>query len=219
MKFTESAGGAKKTGLDYFKLEMGENKCRMVGDLLARYCYWKKLKENNIPVECLGFDRKKERFTNTEKDWFKEYFPFKDNGDKNNCVWSYAIQVIDPKDNKLKLFGLKKKLFDQIMDLAKEIGDPTNTETGWDLIFEKKKTGPNRFNIEYKLKDRVIEVRALSEEELELIKDIKTIDELIPRPTPDEQHAFIKSAWLEGQKEEPNVDPAATDSFDDDIPF
>ena len=29
-----------------------------------------------------------------------------------NCSWSYVILVIDPKDGKLKLFGLKKKLFE-----------------------------------------------------------------------------------------------------------
>ena len=105
------------------------------------------------------------------------------------------------------------------MDLAKDIGDPTNPVTGWDLIFDKKKTGPNRFNIEYKLKDRAIEVRALTEEELEIIKDIKPIDELIPRPTPEEQLAFIKSAWLEGEKEEENANDDATAEFEEDIVF
>lgn len=122
--FNDSNGQAKKSGMEYIKFEFGENTMRMVGELLPRYAYWKQLKDNNIPVECLSFDREKERFTNIEKDWFKHYFS------DSKCVWSYVIQVIDPRDGKLKLCGLKKKLFDQIQDLAKELGDPTDPETG-----------------------------------------------------------------------------------------
>lgn len=129
--FDETEGQAKKTGLEYIKFEFGENKMRMVGQLLPRYAYWKQLKDNNIPVECLSFDRDKEKFTNIEKDWFKHYFPKKPDGKDMTCVWSYVIQVIDPKDGKLKLCGLKKKLFDQIKDASKKhLGDPTDPVTG-----------------------------------------------------------------------------------------
>ena len=115
--FNSAHGSAKKSGLDYIKLEFGENTFRMVGQLLPRYAYWKKMGDNNIPIECLSFDREKERFTNIEKDWFRHYFP------DQKCVWSYVIQVIDSKDGQLKLMGLKKKLFDQIQDLAEDLGE------------------------------------------------------------------------------------------------
>ena len=224
LAFNTANGSAKKSGLDYIKLDIGENVFRMVGDLLPRYCYWKKLGDHSIPVECISFDRGQERFTNIEKDWFKHYF--KD----EKCVWSYVIQVIDMNDGKLKLMGLKKKLFDQIQDLAKELGDPTDPVTGWDVVVDKKKTGPHAFNIEYKLKERSINVRALTDDELEEIKNIKSIDDLIPRPSAEEQQAFIEANWI--NQEEENTDNEAIDEFskdssndkpksdfDDDIPF
>jgi len=223
LAFNSANGSAKKSGLDYIKLELGENKFRMVGELLPRYCYWKKLNDNNIPVECLAFDRQKERFTNVEKDWFRHYFP------DQKCVWSYVVQVIDSKDGKLKLMGLKKKLFDQVLDLAKDLGDPTNPETGWDVIVDKKKTGPHIFNIEYKLKERAIDTRPLTDEERVEFEKVKPIDELIPRQDAEEQKAFIESNWV--NKQEENVDTDSVDEFtntdsdkpkddfDDDIPF
>ena len=223
LTFNSANGSAKKSGLEYIKLGLGENQFRMVGELLPRYAYWKKAGEHNIPMECLSFDRAQERFTNIEKDWFKHYFA------DQKCVWSYAIQVLDSKDGKLKLMGLKKKLFDQIQDLAADLGDPTDPITGWDVIVEKKKTGPHIFNIEYKLKERAIKVRELTDDEKAECEKIKPIDELIHRQTPEEQLAFIESNWL--NKQEDNVDNEAVDElgsptddkpkndFDDDIPF
>ena len=216
--FGDSAGGAKKNDLDYIKFVEGENKMRLVGELLPRYCYWKKLGNNNIPVECLAFDRNKERFLNTEKDWFKHYFPKNDKGEDMRCVWSYAIQVIDLRDGKLKMCGLKKKLFDQIKELAdKHLGDPTDPDEGWDVVFEKKKTGPHAFNVEYTLDQLSSKKRALTEAERAELEKVKPIDELIPRPTADEQLAFIKQAWLE--KEEENTDKEVESEFEEDIPF
>ena len=223
LAFNNANGSAKKSGLDYIKLELGETTFRMVGELLPRYCYWKQMGDHSIPVECLSFDREKERFTNIEKDWFKHHFA------DQKCVWSYVIQVIDMKDGKLKLMGLKKKLFDQILDLANDLGDPTDPVNGWDVIVDKKKTGPHIFNIEYKLKERAIKARELTAEEMVEFEKVKPIDELIPRQSPEEQKAFIEQAWI--NKEEDNVDKESIDEFadkttdkpkddfDDDIPF
>ena len=219
--WNESAGEAVKTKLDYIKFEMGKNRMRMVGDILPRYCYWKRLKDNNIPVECLAFDRDEEKFLNSEKDWFKHHFPKKENGDNMNCSWSYVIRVFDPKDGKLKLCGLKKKLFEQIQTMDKEhLGDPTNPETGWEIVFTKKKTGPLAYNIEYTLDQLDCKVKPLTAEEKEIVKDMPSIDEVLPRQTADQQHAFIKTAWLEPETQaESNVDQNAANAFDDDTPF
>jgi len=229
MNFGDSAGGAKKNNLDYVKFGEGTNRIRFVGEILPRYCYWKQLKTNNIPVECLSFSREKEMFTNTEKDWFKHYFPKREDGKDVYPVWSYAIQAIDLNDGKLKMCGLKKKLFEQILKLSQKpaFGDPTDVNTGWDIVFEKTKTGPHAFNVEYNLDQLECKVRALTDEEKETIKDIKPIDELIPRPSAEDQKAFIETAWF-GEEEANTDDDAAkaaagersdADKFDDDIPF
>ena len=218
--FNDAEGSAKKVGLDYLKLSLGQNKVRLVGGLLPRYAYWKMLKTNTIPVECLSFDRKEERFLNAEKDWFKHHFPKNEKDEDMRCVWSYVIQAIDLKDGKLKLFGLKKKLFDQIQDAGrKHLGDPTDPVKGWDVIFDKKSTGSNVFNVEYTLDVMACKNRALNADELAIIKDMKSIDELIPRPTAEQQKLFIETAWIEGEKPESNVDKQALLDFDEDIPF
>lgn len=176
--FGDSAGGAIKSKLDYIKFNLGVNSFRIVGEILPRYAYWKDLNKNSIPVECLSFDRNQERFTNIEKDWFKHYFPKREDGKDMYPVWSYVGTVIDPSDGKLKMVGFKKKLFEQIQALAKkkQFGDPTDLVTGWDIVFEKKKTGPHAFNVEYILDQIECKVRPLTEAELELIAELPDID-------------------------------------------
>lgn len=214
LAFSSAHGSAKKGDLDYIKLETGINTFRLVGEILPRYAYWKQYKGNSIPVECLSFDRAKEKFLNVETDWFAHYFP------EEKCVWSYVIQVIDIKDGKLKLLGLKKKLYDQIKSLAQEIGDPTDFTTGWDCVVEKVKTGPHIFNVEYKLKERSITVRALTEDELEKVKALKPIDEVLPRPKEEDQRKFIESAWVNtGANSEEKMTDEEKAAFEKDVPF
>jgi len=219
LSFSEAHGSAKKNGLDYIKLEFGENEFRIVGDILPRYAYWKNLTKNgntfSIPIECLSFNREKEVFDNVEFDWYKEFFP------KEKCVWSYVARVID-KNGELKLCGLKKKLFDQILTAAEALGDPTDPETGWTIKVNKKKTGPNVYNVEYDLLQLKLKKEPLTPEQKELIKDMPPIEELVPRPTPEQQKAFIEQAWFSKDDEkETNVDSDAIAELDtdDDIPF
>lgn len=193
LTFNKIHGEAIKSDIEYFKFEDGKNKFRLVGDVLPRYVYWKDTPDSkkSIAIECLSFDREKEKFTNIEKDWFSHYFP------EDKCTWSYLVQVIDPKDNKVKVLGLKKKLFQSMLDMAQEhLGDPTDPKDGWDVVVMKKKTGPLAFNVEYTLDQLACKKRPLSEEELALIKNLKPIDELFPRPNPDDQRAFIEKTWI-----------------------
>lgn len=131
ISFKDTKGAAQKGG-EYFKFKDGENRFRLVGDVIPRYVYWKKNGDQNLSVECLGFDREQEKFTNVEKDWFRHYFNEKDSEGKfrENCAWSYVGQVIDLEDGKVKLIGHKKKLFQAIIDAAETLGDPTDPETG-----------------------------------------------------------------------------------------
>lgn len=184
LKFNQSKGSAQKNSIESVKYVDGENRIRIVGDILPRYVYWLKGENNkNVPVECLAFNRDEERFDQGEKDWVREYYP------DMNCVWGYCTQGI--VGDKIMVVNLKKKLWEQVITAAEDLGDPTDPETGWDIVFEKKKTGPHVFNVEYQLKVLRCKPRPLSEEEMELVKELKSMDEVMPRPTPDQQKEFL----------------------------
>jgi hypothetical protein len=205
LAFGNAKGSAQKNRADSFEMKTGENRIRMVGDLLARYVYWLKGDNNkSIPVECLSFDRDIEKFTNVEKDWVKEYHP------DLKCGWAYVIQAIDPADGKLKIWNLKKKLLEQIMSAAEDLGDPTDPETGWDVVFEKKKTGPLPINVSYELKALRLKVRPLTDEERATIAELKSMDEVFPRPTADSQKEFLEKLRT-GSSE--NVDESVGEEF------
>ena len=218
LKFNETVGAAKHVKVDYYKFTEGENVFRMVGDIIPRYVYWKKTPDGskNMSIECLGFDRDQEKFLNIEKDWFQHYFS------KDKCSWSYLVQVFDPEDGKLKVLGLKKKLFQQILDMAhKHLGDPTNPEEGWTVVVNKIKTGPLAFNVEYQLDQLSCKKQALTKEQVDTLAESKDIDELFIRQTPDEQKIFIEKVWFSKPevKEEESIPDTVAKNFDDDIPF
>jgi len=226
IKFGDANGEAKR-GSSWYKIKDGENKMRLVGDIVARYVYWKKNKEgNNLSIECLSFDRDAEKFTNIEKDWFRDYFSEKKMVEgkekyKDNCQWSYVVQVIDPTDGEVKPFGLKKKLFEQIMSAAKRLGDPTDVVNGWDVVFTKKKTGPLAYNVEYTLEVLDCKKEALTGERLEAAKAAKSIDEVVPRPTSDEVKKFMETNYntTTVKTEKSFVPSDVNDDFNTDIPF
>ena len=184
IQFNQHKGSAQKTSIETFQYVDGDNKMRIVGDILARYVYWIQGENaKNIPLECLSFDRNTEKFNNLEKDWVREYYP------DLKCGWSYATQCID--NGKVKVVNLKKKLWEQIITAAEDLGDPTNTETGWDICFKRVKTGPLPYNVEYQLQALKCKPRALTEEELEVISDLRSMDDVMPRPTPDAQKELL----------------------------
>ena len=188
LKFGDSKGSAQKTSIEQYAMVNGDNQVRLVGDLLPRYVYWIEGENNkNIPFECLSFDRATETFNNKEKDWVRTYYP------DLNCGWAYAVQCIDPSDGKVKVFNLKKKLMEQILTLAEDLGDPTDPEKGWPICFKRVKTGPLAYNIEYQLQAITCQkaVGPLTEEEKELVKDLRSMDEVLPRPTPDAQKELL----------------------------
>lgn len=220
LKFNEVAGEAKKSDVNYYKFEDGENRFRMVGDVLPRYVYWLKSPDNKtLAIECLSFDRDEEKFTNIEKDWVTDFKP------DEKCSWSYLVQVIDLDETdptkKVKVLGLKKKLFQQILDIAgKHYGDPTDPENGWDCVVERKKTGPLPFNVEYTLDQLSSKPRALDKDEMAAIKELKPIDSLFPRPKPEEQKAFLDKVFLGDKGDDENTDQdAVKDLADEDVPY
>ncbi len=186
LNFNEQKGGKQKGNFDTYEMA-AENTVRIVGDILPRYVYWiDRPGGKPVPMECLAYNRETERFDNAERDYVKEYFP------DLKCGWAYATQVIDIKDGTLKVLNLKKKLWEQVMTAAEDLGDPTNTETGYDLVFKKVKTGPLAYNVEYQLQVLKLKKRALTATEKEVIADLKSMDELMPRPTPASQKEFLE---------------------------
>jgi len=184
LAFNQSRGSAQKSNINSYVYKDGDNKIRLVGDILARYVYWINGENNkNIPFECLSFDRNEERFNNKERDWVREYYP------DLKCGWSYATQCIS--DGQVKVVNLKKKLWEQIITAAEDLGDPTDPETGWDVHFKRVKTGPLPYNVEYQLQALKCKPRALSEVEKSLIQDLKSMDDVMPRPTPDAQKELL----------------------------
>ena len=184
ISFNQQKGSAQKTSIKSFQYVNGDNKMRLCGDILARYVYWiKGQNDKNIPMECLSFDRNTESFNNKEKDWVREYYP------DLKCGWSYATQCID--NGEIKVVNLKKKLWEQIITAAEDLGDPTDPDTGWDICFKKVKTGPLPYNVEYQLQALKCKPSALSEDDKALLEDLKSMDDVMPRPTPDAQKELL----------------------------
>ena len=206
ISFNQQKGAAQKSSIDTFSFRDGDNKMRLVGDVLARYVYWIEGENGkNIPLECLSFDRNAERFTNIEKDWVREYYP------DLKCGWSYAMQCIDPADGKVKVVNLKKKLWEQIITAAEDLGDPTDVDTGWDVCFKRVKTGPLPYNVEYQLQVLKCKPRALDATELTAIEGLKSMDEVMTRPTPDAQKELLDR--LRGPSQE-QMDESLEAEFD-----
>jgi hypothetical protein len=148
-------------------------------------------------MECLSFDRATETFNNKEKDYVRDFFP------EIKCGWAYAIQCIDPADGKVKVLNLKKKLMEQIMVAAEDLGDPTDAETGWDVHFQRVKTGPMAFNVEYRLQALKCKNRPLNEAEQEAIAEIRSMDDVLPRPTADAQLELLQRITTPAGNEAP----------------
>ena len=74
---------------------------------------------------------------------------------------------------------------------AEDLGDPTDAETGWDVHFKRVKTGPMAFNVEYQLQVLRCKTRALTDEEKGKIEELKSMDEVLPRPSADAQKELL----------------------------
>ena len=205
LAFSQTKGKAVKKSFDAFEYKDGENILRLVGGVLPRYIYWLKgTNGKDIPVECLAFDREAEKFNKKEYDHVPDYMSDK------KCSWSYSVNCIDLKDGKVKILNLKKKLFEQIVSAADDLGDPTDPDTGWDVVFKRIKTGPLPFNVEYTLSVLRCKKRALTESEKEAVAASESIDVKYPRQTPEEVKATLERI-INGPAEaaDPTTDPEA----------
>lgn len=186
LKFGDTKGKAVKKTVEAYEYKDGEQSVRLIGGVLPRYVYWLKGTNNkDIPIECLAFDRDLEKFNNVETDHVPQYYPDK------KCSWAYSVNCIDPKDGREKALNLKKKLFEQIMNAAETLGDPTDPETGWDIVFKRVKTGPLPFNVEYHLMPLKCKTRPLTADEQKVANEAESIDSKFPRPSPSDVKASL----------------------------
>lgn len=204
LKFGETKGKAVKKSVESYEYKDGENVVRLVGGVLPRYVYWLKGTNNkDIPIECLAFDREKEKFTNVETDHVPAFFPDK------KCSWAYSINCIDPKDGKVKVLNLKKKLFEQIITAAEDLGDPTDYDSGWDVVFKRQKTGPLPFNVEYTLAVLKCKKRSLTPEERAAANAAEDIDSKFQRPSPEEVKAALEKIAAGSEEDSEQTDGEA----------
>lgn len=204
LKFGETKGKAVKKSVESYEYKDGENVVRLVGGVLPRYVYWLKGTNNkDIPIECLAFDREKEKFTNVETDHVPAFFPDK------KCSWAYSINCIDPRDGKVKVLNLKKKLFEQVITAAEDLGDPTDYDSGWDVVFKRQKTGPLPFNVEYTLAVLKCKKRSLTPEERAAANAAEDIDSKFPRPSPEEVKAALEKIAAGSEEESEQTDGEA----------
>lgn len=207
LSFATSKGGAVSKKIETYTYKDGENVVRLVGGILPRYVYWVKGTNNkDIPVECLAFNRDKEKFDNLEVDHVTEFHP------DLKCTWSYSMNCLDPSDGKVKVLPLKKKLFAQIRDAAADLGDPTDLDKGWDVVFKRTKTGPLAYNVEYTLSVLRCKQRALTDAERATVEAADTIDTKYPRPSPEEVLALLNKLSA-GSPEDASVDTEAVEEL------
>lgn len=203
LDFKNTKGKAVKNSHEAYTYKDGENTVRLVGGILPRYIYWVKgTNGKQLPVECLAFDRESEKFNNKEHDCVQEFHP------DLKCSWAYAVNCIATIDGqpKVVVLNLKKKLWEQIMSAASDLGlDPTDHDEGFDIVFKRAKTGPLAFNVEYTLSQLKLKKRALSEVEREVANTALSIDEKIPRQSHDEIKALLERL-LKGENEAPTED-------------
>lgn len=187
-KGKQTSGNQQKRDIERVTLGLGDTKLRLVGDVMPRYCYWVVTKDGKkMPVECLQFDRETESFNSNIRDPFKEIDP---DVYSEKPQFAYVCNVIDRKDNKVKLLDLRSTIYAQIVDYATnpEYGSPADSETGYDLTLKKEKTGPLPQNVKY----TVIPARsskALSEDEKAM--ELFDLNKIFKRQTYDEQKQWL----------------------------
>lgn len=196
LAFGKAKGKAETSRVKTMEYKDGENAVRLFGGVLPRYVYWLKGKNNkDIPVECLAFSREDERFDNTQEDPVPDFYPDK------KCSWSYVINGINLATGEEVAVNLKKKLYQHIVETAESLGDPTDPEEGWDIVFKRVKTGAHAFNVEYNLMPLKCKKRPLTEAERAVVAAAKSIDDKYPRPTPEDIRKLLTKIQTTGSDE------------------
>jgi len=184
---TTNTSGARN--IERIKLTEGENKIRLIGDVMPRYVYWVTNNEGKrTPIECLSFVRENETFQEKEGiDPVKEIDP---DIYQDKPVFSYVCNAVDRKDGVIKLFDLKPTIYRQILDYAMnpEYGNPADPEDGYDITIKKEKTGPQVMNVKYTC---IPSRRTVPLTEEEKNAELFELEKIFKRPTYEAQKEFL----------------------------
>lgn len=181
-------GNNERREIKRVKLQLGDTRLRLVGDVLPRYCYWITNKEGNkLPVECLQFIRETESFDNTAEDPFKE---IDEDVYNEKASFAFVCNVINRATGEVELFDLRSTIYTQIVSYAvnPEYGNPADEAQGYDIVIKKEKTGPLPQNVKY----TVIPARSnspLTDEEKAL--ELYDLDKIFKRQNYEEQKKWL----------------------------
>jgi hypothetical protein len=92
---------------------------------------------------------------------------------------------------------------EQIMVAAEDLGDPTDPEAGWDVYFQRVKTGPMAFNVEYRLQALKSKPAPLTDAQKTACEGLRSMDDVLPRPTPDAQLELLQRITTPAGNEAP----------------
>ena len=187
-KGKQSNSNQQKREIERISLGLGDTKIRLTGDVMPRYCYWVVTKDGKkMPVECLQFNRETESFDASIRDPFKDIDP---DVYSEKPQFAYVCNVIDRKDNRVKLFDLRSTIYAQIVEYARneDYGSPADSESGYDLTIKKEKTGPLPQNVKYTLIPARAS-KALSDEERAM--ELYDLSKIFKRQTYDEQKQWL----------------------------
>jgi hypothetical protein len=212
LDFNSSNGGAKKSDVQYMKLEDGENVFRILpSSLLPGYTYWVNGGGGKqVPFECLQFNPETERFDNTISCPIREANLRNPTDAKKPLAssWSYKCLVINKKSGKIEVLQLKKGIMEGIKDAASQMGiNPTDVDTGTWITVVRKKTGPLAYNVDYTVQQLKCRSEPLSDELKELASKAKSIETMFPRETYEAQKARLNKL-LSGESSQSNNDSA-----------
>jgi hypothetical protein len=189
LKVQPAGNNNNNRNIERIKLVDGENRLRLVGNVMPRYVYWVTNNEGKrTPVECLSFVRENETFTEAAGiDPVKEIDPAIY---AEKPVFSYVCNAIDRKDGQLKLFDLKPTIYRQILDYAMnpEYGNPADHEEGYDITIKKEKTGPQVMNVKYTC---IPSRRTVPLTEAEKSAEHYDLEKIFKRPSYAEQKEFL----------------------------
>lgn len=220
IEFNKLHGGAKKSEVKYMKLADGDNTFRILPQsILPNFTYWVTgANKKDLPFEALQFDRDLETFDNSRPCPVRDMGIKNDKGEDLRCQWAYKCQVINKATGNIEVLQLKKGIMNDTISVAQDLGiDPTCTETGTWLTVNRKKTGPLAYNVEYTVRQLKCKSSPLGDDDLALIAESKTMEELFPLETYAEQSARIEK-HLSGAKEAapaPSDDAEAIDELED----
>lgn len=211
LSFGTVKGQAQSNSYDVYDFKaQGDHKVRLFGPIVPRYLYWVKTQRfpKGFPLQCLQYDRQKQSFSTGQRDPVKAMYP------DLNCSWGYSMLCVH--QGKIKTFNFKKKLFGQIVQTAKDLGDPADLENGWDLCFSKKKTGPLPINVQYNVQALKCSAAKgpVSDQVRQLIKSAKPISQVFKRLTSDQQQQLLKKIHQPKDQQKQSVDQELNQQFD-----